>query len=408
MRCLDPYLSHARRRYSCGKWPPGTGKTTFVLSVVASLWIESALKESQPPLIIAASTNNQAVTNIIDAFGKDFDEGDDELSGRWLPDIFSYGGYLPSAYGELEAAKSYQTKHFYEKVEQLDFLDQAQAHYLDRAKQAFPQQNFADVTQVKAYLLAELRQHQNQLDHIQNNWHHYNRQLNDIHSRLGNNPQQTLADQQQAVSNAQALKDNAKEQLTAWRSYLGNESTWLTLFKWLPPIKNKLELQRRSFMYNLIEHDEEQIENLSSDRFESLLKQVFSSKKDDFDDQKNRYQSWLEQYQEFEQSQLNWLNSINNFTEDSPEQTIPQLTDIDSVLDITTRFRMFRLARPLLGSMLAAQLPRFGSRVEQAGPENRFKNSSSSLATPNDAYSLHCINVPFSAFSYDLPVSRWK
>ncbi|MBF4265007.1 DNA helicase, partial [Vibrio anguillarum] len=140
---------------------------------------------------------------------------------------------------------------------------------------------------------------------------------------------QTLADQQQAVSNAQALKDNAKEQLTAWRSYLGNESTWLTLFKWLPPIKNKLELQRRSFMFNLIEHDEEQIENLSSDRFESLLKQIFSSKKDDFDEQKNRYQSCLEQYQEFEQSQLNWLDSINNFTEDSPEQTIPQLTDID-------------------------------------------------------------------------------
>ncbi|MBF4391440.1 DNA helicase, partial [Vibrio anguillarum] len=99
-----------------------------------------------------------------------------------------------------------------------------------------------------------------------------------------------------------------------------------------------------SFMFNLIEHDEEQIENLSSDRFESLLKQIFSSKKDDFDEQKNRYQSWLEQYQEFEQSQLNWLDSINNFTEDSPEQTIPQLTDIDSVLDITTRFRMFRLA----------------------------------------------------------------
>ncbi|WP_234912323.1 hypothetical protein, partial [Vibrio anguillarum] len=70
-------------------------------------------------------------------------------------------------------------------------------------------------------------------------------------------------------------------------------------------------------MFNLIEHDEEQIENLSSDRFESLLKQIFSSKKDDFDEQKNRYQSWLEQYQEFEQSQLNWLDSINNFTEDS-------------------------------------------------------------------------------------------
>ncbi|MDF4956968.1 AAA domain-containing protein, partial [Vibrio parahaemolyticus] len=141
---LTPTLAMQEGDILAVNGPPGTGKTTFVLSVVASLWIESALKESQPPLIIAASTNNQAVTNIIDAFGKDFDEGDDELSGRWLPDIFSYGGYLPSAYGELEAAKSYQTKHFYEKVEQLDFLDQAQAHYLDRAKQAFPQQNFTD------------------------------------------------------------------------------------------------------------------------------------------------------------------------------------------------------------------------------------------------------------------------
>ena len=324
--------------------PPGTGKTTFVLSVVASLWIESALKDSQPPLIIAASTNNQAVTNIIDAFGKDFDEGNDELAGRWLPDIFSYGGYLPSAYTESEAAKSYQTKHFYEKVEQLDFLEQAQTHYCDRAKQAFPEQNFSYVTQIKAYLLDELRQHQNQLDHIQNNWHNYNRQLNDIYSRLGDNPQQKLADKQQAVSNAKALKDRAKQQLTAWRSYLGNESTWLTLFSWLPPIKNKLELQRRNFMFNLLEHDEEQLESLSSEQFDSLLKQVFSGKKDDFDNQKNQYQSWLEQYQEFEQSRQNWLASIDDFTEGSSEQNIPQLADIDSVLDITIRFRMFRLA----------------------------------------------------------------
>lgn len=322
--------------------PPGTGKTTFVLSVVASLWIESALKESLPPLIIAASTNNQAVTNIIDAFGKDFDEGDDELSGRWLPDIFSYGGYLPSAYGESEAAKSYQTKHFYEKVEQLDFLDQAQAHYLDKAKQAFPQQNFADVTQVKTYLLAELRQHQTQLDQIQNSWLHYNRELDVIHSLMGNNPLQTLEDQQQAVSRARLLEANAKEQLTSWRNYLGKESIWLTLFKWLPPVKEKLEIQRRNFILSLVEYDENLIENISSDLFESLLKQAFSIKKEDVDNQNNRYQSLLEQYQKFEQSLHNWLASIDIFIKD--KQHTPQLHDIDSVLDVTTRFRMFRLA----------------------------------------------------------------
>lgn len=32
----------------------------------------AALEKSEPPVIIATSTNNQAVTNIIEAFGKDF------------------------------------------------------------------------------------------------------------------------------------------------------------------------------------------------------------------------------------------------------------------------------------------------------------------------------------------------
>ena len=72
--------------------PPGTGKTTLLLSVVASLWAEAALKESEPPVIVAASTNNQAVTNIIDAFGKDFARGSGIFAGRWLPDIASFGG----------------------------------------------------------------------------------------------------------------------------------------------------------------------------------------------------------------------------------------------------------------------------------------------------------------------------
>jgi KaiC/GvpD/RAD55 family RecA-like ATPase len=55
--------------------PPGTGKTTIVLSVVATEWAKAALEGGEPPMIVAALTNNQAVTNIIDAFGKDFARG---------------------------------------------------------------------------------------------------------------------------------------------------------------------------------------------------------------------------------------------------------------------------------------------------------------------------------------------
>jgi hypothetical protein len=50
--------------------PPGTGKTTLLLSVIASLWIKQARAQQEPPLIVATSTNNQAVVNILEAFAK--------------------------------------------------------------------------------------------------------------------------------------------------------------------------------------------------------------------------------------------------------------------------------------------------------------------------------------------------
>lgn len=50
--------------------PPGTGKTTLLQSIVANMYVSSALNKEEAPIIVASSTNNQAVTNIIDSFGK--------------------------------------------------------------------------------------------------------------------------------------------------------------------------------------------------------------------------------------------------------------------------------------------------------------------------------------------------
>lgn len=76
--------------------PPGTGKTTMLLSAVASLWVRATLAEAEAPIIVAASSNNQAVTNIIDAFGKDLSAGEGPFAGRWIPDVKSFGMFLPS------------------------------------------------------------------------------------------------------------------------------------------------------------------------------------------------------------------------------------------------------------------------------------------------------------------------
>jgi len=71
--------------------PPGTGKTTLLQSVVASMWVNAAIDGKQrPPLIVATSKNNQAVTNIIESFRKAVPETE-----RWIP-ISTLGLYLCS------------------------------------------------------------------------------------------------------------------------------------------------------------------------------------------------------------------------------------------------------------------------------------------------------------------------
>lgn len=69
--------------------PPGTGKTTLIQSIVANLWTQAALDQADPPLIAVSSTNNQAVTNVLDSFAKM------AKIERWI-DIPSYGLYLTS------------------------------------------------------------------------------------------------------------------------------------------------------------------------------------------------------------------------------------------------------------------------------------------------------------------------
>lgn len=89
--------------------PPGTGKTTLLQSIVADLFVKAALAEADAPVIIATSTNNQAVTNIIDSFGQINPIGIKNLEHRWVTGVNSFAVYFPSQ-GKVQEAqkKGYQ------------------------------------------------------------------------------------------------------------------------------------------------------------------------------------------------------------------------------------------------------------------------------------------------------------
>lgn len=127
--------------------PPGTGKTTVLQSIVASLWVEAALKENGlPPIILACSTNNQAVTNILNSFGAAASpQAGDPWTERWLPLLTSYGLYLPS-FGKFTGPESRNFQQaspgqggwrgLPELMENPEFVRQAEAEYLGRARSA--------------------------------------------------------------------------------------------------------------------------------------------------------------------------------------------------------------------------------------------------------------------------------
>ncbi|EFW55575.1 hypothetical protein SGB_02115 [Shigella boydii ATCC 9905] len=227
--------------------PPGTGKTTLVLSIIATQWARAALEKSEPPVIIATSTNNQAVTNIIEAFGKDFSQGSGAMAGRWLPELKSFGAYFPSSSRKAEAAKKYQTEDFFNQVESKEYVEDALLFYLEKAKAAFPEKECSSPEKVIELLHGQLAAKSEQLIRLNATWQTLSqiraaRELiaNDIEQYL-NNLNKLLSGQEQKIT----LLKSAK---TEWKKYRAGESLIYSLFSWLPAVRSKRQYQIQLFL----------------------------------------------------------------------------------------------------------------------------------------------------------------
>lgn len=228
--------------------PPGTGKTTFVLSAVASLWIKAALEESEPPLIVAASTNNQAVTNVLDAFAKGFEASDSAIGGRWLSRVESFGGYFPARSKEAAAASRYQTPGFYRDLENPEYRVVVETEFLAKAQTALEDVELTSVSAVKDRLHQKLEALHQQLVELEEAARRRSTALRQCLEALGEWPEQAVTQEKQHLEALVAQREPIQANWQGWKRHCAEEPLWLGLLVFLKPVARKRHLRRELFI----------------------------------------------------------------------------------------------------------------------------------------------------------------
>lgn len=223
--------------------PPGTGKTTLLQSVVANQVVQSAIRGTDPAVVLACSTNNQAVTNIIDSFFS-VKQKPGLLYQRWLPDLNGFGLYLPAQQkavakeiphikriaGKLTGAHTEKENNSYLTTAEKNFIDQFERYSGIKG---------LSVSEITDQIRSNLKEKQIVLLEGIKLWKQYKCILQLV-QKLSPDPQINLFQNQNLDESKLSQIEAAIKTIESKVSdYLDGESFWMKLFAFLRFVKEK-------------------------------------------------------------------------------------------------------------------------------------------------------------------------
>ncbi|MCF6329196.1 MAG: AAA domain-containing protein [Henriciella sp.] len=321
--------------------PPGTGKTTMLLSAIADAWVRAALEETVPPVIVAASTNNQAVTNIIDAFGKDFAEGEGPFAGRWLPELKSYGLFLPARSKEAEAAYHYQTERFFQELESHEYFERARKAYLSAGRKAFPDFENIDVPEIVSCLHKLITEEVSKLSDADKARVGVEVATSRVSSLLGDDPKTTLPLLAKAADSDDAAHEIHKSWKSGWTKYQADESVFLSLFSFLPAIARKRMMKAHVALEGMgctLDFSG----NASIASIGASLNDALGTAQDAAQSSRTKYEAARSALEDLDQAQREWDRATQSLA--APSVPVSEALAVDRFTDCNTRFHLFRLA----------------------------------------------------------------